>query len=307
MAIGECMAEFAPAETDGEYRLGFAGDTYNTAWYLRKLRPDFPVSYYTAAGTDALSDQMIGAMNTAGIGTEQISRLSQYTVGLYIISLLNGERSFSYWRESSAARHLADERAALSGALTGGDMIYFSGISLAILDEAGRTTLLDALLAARLEGKTIAFDPNLRPRLWSDAGEMTSTIMRGAAVSDIVLPSFEDEADHFGDADPEATATRYAEAGATTVIVKNGPGDVYFTDYGDAGHVACAPVEGVVDTTAAGDSFNAGFLAGADTGLSVRERIVMASRVAGKVIMGKGALVDIDTSESRLDVAIVNA
>jgi len=141
------------------------------------------------------------------------------------------------------------------------DTIYFSGITLAILDAPGRATLLQALREARAAGKTIAFDPNLRPRLWTNDTEMTSTIMEGAAVSDIVLPSFEDEEDHFGD-----------ETGVVSVI----------------------PVDEVVDTTAAGDSFNAGVFAGLADDYSVADAIALACRLSGLVVQGKGALVPVN-------------
>lgn len=298
LSIGECMAELAPTETPGQFRLGYAGDTFNTAWYLRKLGADVSVSYFTAVGTDALSTQMLDAMSDAGIDTGYIARIPKPTVGLYMISLTDGERSFTYWRENSAARRLADDRIALTRALADADLIYFSGITLAILDETGRATLLDVLKEVRAQGKTIAFDPNLRPRLWSSTEQMTRTIMQGAQVSDIVLPSFEDEASFFGDRDPAATATRYANAGAETVVVKNGPGAVHFLHGGQEGEITIPAVAAVVDTTAAGDSFNAGFLAGLDRGRPLPDMIKAASRVAAQVIGGKGALVPIDLADT---------
>ena len=108
LAIGECMAELAPAEAPGNYRLGFAGDTFNTAWYLARLRPDMAVSFQTAIGTDAISRQLREAVAGCGIGTDHIRTVPDRTVGLYLITLTNGERSFSYWRDHSAARLLAD-------------------------------------------------------------------------------------------------------------------------------------------------------------------------------------------------------
>ena len=294
LAIGECMAELAPTSSAGQFTLGYAGDTFNTAWYLRKLCPEGTVSYFTAVGTDSVSAQMLGTMADAGIDTRHIARIPGASVGLYLIVLKDGERSFSYWRDTSAARRLAEDATRLTTAMDVADMIYFSGITLAILGAAGRTTLLAALGAARAKGKTIVFDPNLRLRLWPDAEVMTAAIMQGAGVSDIVLPSYEDEASFFKDADPEATADRYLQAGAKTVVVKNGPAAVHYRHGEKAGTVAIAPVTHVVDTTAAGDSFNAAFLAGLNRGQSLPDCIALASQVAGKVIGGKGALVPLD-------------
>ncbi|MGJ8605328.1 MAG: sugar kinase [Marivita sp.] len=294
LAIGECMAELAPADAPSEYQLGFAGDTFNTAWYLARLSPDLNVSYFTAAGTDAISDQMRAAITAGGIDVSHVQTVPNRTVGLYLISLDNGERSFSYWRGQSAARQLADDPKALAIAMAEARLIYFSGITLGILDAAARDTLFDALRTARAAGKTIAFDPNLRPRLWDNTDAMLDATMQGAAVSDVVLPSFEDEADWFGDADPQTTAKRYAAAGATTIVVKNGADPVYFQHDGTQGTVPACPVTKVVDTTAAGDSFNAVVLAGLLDDTPLDDSTTHACRLASQVVQGKGALVSIN-------------
>ncbi len=297
LAIGECMAELAPLDTQGDFRLGFAGDTFNTAWYLRQLRSEAQVAYFTALGSDDISDRMLGFMAGAGIDTAHIARCPERSVGMYLISLKDGERSFSYWRDTSAARLLADDETALAEAVRGAELIYFSGITLAILSDAARGRFLRALKSARAQGKTIAFDPNLRPRLWPDQGQMIAAIMQGAEVSDMALPSFEDEAAHFGDADPQATADRYLRAGASTVIVKNGAEPVHFIHQGVKGVVPVARIGRAVDTTSAGDSFNAGYLATLDAALPMESRITLASAVAGQVIAAKGALVPLDRAQ----------
>ncbi len=289
------MAELSPTDRTGNYRLGFAGDTFNTAWYLRRILGDAQVAYFTVVGADALSDQLLAFISCAGIDTSGIRRIDGSTVGLYLISLKDGERSFSYWRDTSAARRLSDDPAALGEAMANADQVFFSGITLAILDAPGRARLLGALRDARAKGRTIVFDPNLRPRLWASAEEMTASTMAGAEVSDIVLPSFEDEASFFNDRDATATANRYARAGAETVVVKNGGDAVSYRNGQEGGTVDMPIVRNVVDTTAAGDSFNAGFLAAYHTGKPMRESISDAANIAGQAIRGKGALVPIET------------
>lgn len=291
VAIGECMVELAPAG-DGHFALGYAGDTFNTAWYLRRLLPSASVDYLTAVGVDAVSDEMLGFMAAEGIGTVHVRRIAGRSVGLYMIRLLAGERSFAYWRSASAARLLAEDAGALEGALQGAGLAYLSGITLAILDDAGRGRLLAALAVARKAGTLVAFDPNIRPALWPDAQGMRDALMQAAGAADIVLPSFDDEARVFGDAAPDATARRYAAAGAGLVVVKDGPGAVVTLQDGDAqSHALPKVLATPVDTTAAGDSFNAGCLAALLRGEGLKQAVATGAALAGRVIAAPGALV----------------
>lgn len=292
LAIGECMVEMAP-QAAGGYAMGFAGDTFNTAWYLRKNLPDtWDIAYLTGVGTDTLSAQMTDFIANAGI-TPELLVVPDRTVGLYMISLKDGERSFSYWRSAAAARKLAQHRAPID-ALGAGDVAYFSGITIAILEPDDRAIFLSTLADARARGVQVAFDPNLRPRLWSSVDEMRDWIMRAAAVCDIALPSFEDEATVFGDADKAATLARYQNAGATCVIVKDGPGDVVAQNGTDPA-VTVTPIlnPAPVDTTAAGDAFNAAFLAGYLRGADLCDAMRAGCALSHKVVSHKGALVHV--------------
>jgi 2-dehydro-3-deoxygluconokinase len=291
VSIGECMVEMAP-QPDGTYAMGFAGDTFNTAWYARTcLTEGWRVDYLTAVGRDAVSDRMVAFMGAAGIDTGHIARLEGRTVGLYLIELQGAERSFSYWRGASAARALADDPARLEAALSGADVAYFSGITLAILEPEARLRLAQSLTRARHAGTIVAFDPNLRPKLWPSEQAMCSAVTQAAGLADIVLPSFEDEARHFGDTDPMATVTRYQAAGAKVVVVKDGAGEVLCADGAALTRHNPAPVLQVVDTTAAGDSFNAGFLAAWMAGQGALAAMAAGSALAGRVIGARGALI----------------
>jgi 2-dehydro-3-deoxygluconokinase len=213
-------------------------------------------------------------------------------VGLYLIELRNGERSFAYWRGQSAARRLAEDHARLRDALSNASLAYLSGITLAILPPPDRARLLAALADYRAQGGRVAFDPNLRLRLWPSPAAMTAAVTEAARLADIALPSFEDDAAAFGDADLEGTARRYADLGVTEVIVKNGAGRMAALLDGAWSTHDPTPAPEVVDTTAAGDSFNAGYLAARLTGGTVAEALSAGSTLAARVVGGRGALVE---------------
>ncbi|WP_183902372.1 PfkB family carbohydrate kinase [Rhizobium metallidurans] len=291
LSIGECMVELSQAAA-GLLRKGFAGDTLNTAWYARACLPgDWSVDYCTALGDDAMSDEMVAFFNEAGIGTTSIRRIKGKAPGLYMISLKDGERSFSYWRDNSAARQLAADADFLRQAIEGADVVYFSGITLAILSRDDADTLLSEARRAKASGKLVAFDPNIRPRLWSGYDEMHATISEGARAASLVLPSFEDEALHFGDVSIEATIHRYRALGVRDVVVKNGADGITLDFDGEETFVPAERVEQVVDTTSAGDSFNGAFIAhyleAKDAPASAR----FAAKVAARVVSEHGALV----------------
>ena len=291
VSVGECMIEMSGGE-DGNYRLGYAGDTLNTAWYARaRLPKDWAVDYFTALGDDLYSQQMVDFFDANGIGTGHIIKIDGRRPGLYLIHQAHGDRHFTYWRGQSAARSLADDGELLNGALAASDIVYFSGISLAILGARSRGRLLKAIHLARRAGARVAFDPNERPLLWTSPRVMGSTIAAATTVADVVLPTFGDEAALFGDASPEAVAERYLSWGAEEVVVKNGGEPAYVASRESSGWVA--PVAGArsVDPTGAGDSFNGAYLAARARGATPLEAAAAAHALAAIVIGHKGALV----------------
>ena len=291
LSVGECMAEFSPDKQLGKFNLGFAGDTFNTAWYIANNHSDINSSYFSKVGDDEISDRMLKFMSDNRVDTKHVKKVSGSTIGLYLISLVNGERAFSYWRKNSAATFLGQNINDVEYAVKKQDMIYFSGITLAILDQISRDNLFACLKSARRTGKKIAFDPNIRPKLWNDKKEMCDVIMAGANVSDIILPSFEDEATWFSDTDPMSTLKRYQKVGAETVVVKNAGEPVSFISNQGIGTHPVQPIEKVVDSTAAGDSFNSEILAGILRKIPLTEAIINGANLAKKVIMGHGALI----------------
>lgn len=292
LAIGECMVELMQAD-DGLMRKSFAGDTFNTAYYARLFLPaDWSVDYFTAVGGDRISEEMLAFIEGHGIGTQHVARIDGRTPGLYMIHLDNGERSFSYWRSVSAAKLLARDADRLRAAIEASDMIVFSGITLAILPPEDVDTLLAELRRAKAAGKRVAFDPNIRPRLWDDAERMRTVISDGARAATIVMPSFDDEAAHFGDASIAATIERYRALGVADLVVKDGADGATLAFGAQTTHVPSASVERIIDTTSAGDSFNGGFLARYVTTGDAPAAARFAAELAAAVIQHHGALVE---------------
>ncbi|MCB1422587.1 MAG: sugar kinase [Nitratireductor sp.] len=291
LAIGECMIEFSK-KSDGNWRQGFAGDTFNCAWHFRAEADAalWTTSYFTRLGEDAFSSQMMRFIAGQGIATNWITRDSHRQPGLYLIDTRDGERFFTYWRERSAARHLANDEAHLCAAASSAALIFFSGITLAILTPDRRTALLDALARARRNGVQIAFDPNIREHLWESRETMRESVMKAAEASDIILPSFEDEQRIFGDQNPEACIRRYLGTGAGEVTVKNGGDIIHAASQDKTCVVADLRKVTPLDTTGAGDAFNGVYLAARSAGRDLEAAIRQAHEAASSVVLHPGAL-----------------
>jgi 2-dehydro-3-deoxygluconokinase len=289
IAMGECMIEVSGG-FGANAHLGFAGDTFNTALYLARLGGD--VSYATALGDDVWSAQMRAAWDAEGLGTDHVLSVPGKLPGLYAITTDNtGERSFSYWRKDSAARQFfaAAGVDAVLNAIATCDLFYTSGITLSLFDAAARARLFDAAVQAKASGATVAFDPNYRPAGWASAHEARAAIMEFAPAVSLVLPTFDDEHMLFGDADPVATINRWTNVGVSEIVVKCGTDDVHYRGADQRGTV---PVEAVpaIDTTGAGDSFNAGYLSARMRGQDTRQAIQLGAALSAHVVQHRGAI-----------------
>lgn len=284
--IGECMIEMTLPDAQGAgARVGFAGDTFNAAVYLKRAAPDLRVRYVTALGVDAASDRMIETFAAEGLDTALIERRADRLPGCYAIVLDDaGERRFLYWRDGSAARTLFDPPTMVPfDALDSADLVYLSGITVAVLSPRVRVRLVDWLAGFRARGGRVAFDSNYRPALWPDRATAQRTIAAFWSVCDVGLPSLDDEMALFGDADAAAVVARLRASGVATGALKQGVDGPLAI--GDAPAQAFPAAAKVVDTTAAGDSFNGAYLAallrGAPQAACLRAGHDMARRVIG--------------------------
>ncbi|GJE39187.1 sugar kinase [Methylobacterium persicinum] len=289
--FGECMLELR-TRPDGLLSRSYGGDTLNTAVYLARLGA--PVDYVTALGDDDLSAGMIRAWEGEGVGTGHVRRLPGCLPGLYVIETdPDGERRFLYWRDCAPVRRLfdPDHADATAAALAGAGLVYLSGISLSLFTGPARNRLFAALERARAQGARIAFDTNFRPRGWPDLAEARAAYDRMAGLSDVVFAGCEDVAALTGRGDPKDVLSWLDGAGVGEAVVKLArPGCLVRA----AGAPVAVPVPqrvAPVDTTAAGDSFAAGYLAAR---LAGRDPIVAAGeghRLAGTVIAHPGAII----------------
>ena len=299
--IGECMIELN-GEPFGMMRQTYGGDTLNTATYVARVSSpqQIKVSYVSALGTDKLSQGMIEHWQADGINTDLVLRDANRSAGLYLIQLdKQGERTFLYWRNQSAARYLLQhsDYAQVLSALQKVDMIYLSGISLAILPETDRTLLIEQLRELKKSGVEIAFDSNFRPKLWDSLEQAQNCYKALLPLVDVALVTFDDEEMLWQDADEQATIARLSAFHIPKIIVKQGSLGATVCEHGKQHFVPTTPVKNVVDTTSAGDSFNAGFLAGYLQGKSLDICCQQGNQVAGIVIQHKGAIIDKSATE----------
>jgi len=274
---------------DGHFARGYGGDTLNTAVYLARLGVD--VDYVTALGDDPWSDEMIAGWGAEGVGTRKVGRIAGRLPGLYIVQTdARGERRFSYWRDSAPARELFDRREteAIVKDIPEYDLLYFSGITLSLYGETGRQRFFEILKHARGKGRRIVFDTNFRSRGWPDlvrAQEAYRTAFEGV---DIILASTEDLDLLFSS---DGVRELLLHRAATELVLKLTTPACRIIAGGVDEQVAAEPVPDVVDTTAAGDSFAAAYLAARLAGVEPREAARAGHRLAGAVVRHPGAII----------------
>lgn len=291
--IGECMIELKQAQGDGQgglYSRGYGGDTLNTSVYLARLGVE--VDYITALGDDSLSDEMLAGWAAEGVGTGRIARLPGKLPGIYMIQTDEfGDRRFFHWRESSAARRLMDlpETDFVLESLSTYEIVYLSAITLSIYGAQGRAKLIGALHDARQHGVRIAFDTNFRARGWPDPDIARAVFQEAFAASDIVLASTEDLLSLYPYESDEQLMARIPCNEAVLKLLR--PGSI--VRFAGVSHeVRAEPVtQPVVDTTAAGDSFSAAYLAARLAGAEPVEAARAGHRLGGVVVCYPGAII----------------
>ena len=292
ICIGECMVELHAVGAD-TFARSYAGDVYNTAVYLKRSLPDAQVQFLTAIGDDAMSKAMRRMWHAQQIDDALAFPVAGGSAGLYLIETdAFGERSFQYWRKDSAARHwlarLVEEGEAL---LHGADIVYFSGITLAILSPEERAAAIELLRRARAHLGRIAFDPNVRLRLWQSPQAAAQTIRAAMSVCDIALPSAEDLAWLLATDEPMRQIDLLMDMGVSEVALTLGAAGCAIAAGEVRKRLSNLSVEPVIDTSGAGDAFNGAYLANRLQGRSPDEAAQAAIQVASRAVTHAGAIV----------------
>ncbi|OBP16015.1 sugar kinase [Rheinheimera sp. SA_1] len=292
--MGECMVELFQL-VENVYHQNFAGDVFNTAVYLkRSVGSEAQVQFFSAIGTDLISDKLLRAVQDEKIDTDLLLRTKTARPGLYMINTdCFGERSFVYWRETSAAKQVLQclQAQQLQASLTATDLFYFSGITLAILSPEDREALFALVKELKTSGCRIGFDPNYRPALWQNPEQARENFIRAYQLADLALPGVDDHKVLFNDVDSAAVLARLVSYGVQEIIVKNGKEGVLALVDGDSFHSPAVQVKKVVDTTAAGDSYNGGYLSARLQGKSPKAACQYAATLAAFVVEHTGAIV----------------
>jgi len=297
LVIGEVMAELT--QHGNHFTRATAGDIFNMAYYAKALLGrNAEICLYTALGRDTVSKQILLDIEISGVSPRLIKSSETKLPGLYLVEHdAQGERRFSYWRGQSAARQMLDGESeeTLAETFSGFDIIYLSGITLAILPPDRRRLLLGVVASHLPDGTLVAFDPNFRPALWQDEPQVQEIFSAAYQAADIVFPGMEDEESLFGPHTIQEALHRFASCSNSHCVLKAGREGIFLLsgDQGaDALNIPFTPVDNVVDTNAAGDSFAAGWLAGfLESGDPVTATRI-AQAMASHVVSHKGAIVD---------------
>jgi len=295
ICVGEALIELS-RRPDGAFTAACAGDSFNTAIYL--ARAGLSVGFATALGDDPHSDSIVALAAAEGLAANLMIRVPGRLPALALVERgRSGERVSRVWGEGAPARELFElpDWMRLVQSLIGARLIYFSGITLSLYSNNGLGRFFAALEVARQQGAKIAFDGNFRPSGWRGNLARTRTVfMEALKRVDIALPAFDDEAVLWGDPSPESTVARLQAFGVGEIVVKNGPNSALVATSETASDaLEFVPVPEVLvplDPTAAGDGFNAGYLAARLSGSAPAQAASAAHRLAGNIISHAGAL-----------------
>lgn len=299
--MGECMVELR-AMSAATLHQSFAGDVYNSAVYLKRCFPEVSTSVITALGQDNLSKKMRERFESEQLDTQFVFSHESKVPGMYYIETdEHGERSFIYWRNDSAAKKTVEFLTPdCVSQLCQGDMFFFSGISLAIIDKTSRDQFWDVLKQLKDAGVKIVFDPNYRPRLWESVEDTKAQYHLAFSIADVTLPGVEDLTTLYNVHSVEAVIEYLKPYQINEIVVKNGPESVITQLDNTLQSHTIIPVTTVIDTTSAGDAFNGVYLGARLSGKPIADAVQLGAKAAGAVIQQPGAIAPKDVFQQAM-------
>jgi len=292
ITYGEAMAMFVATEAGPlahamHFTKRAAGAELNVATGLARL--GFKVGWISRLGDDSFGAFIREVLAREGIDAHCVSRDARHPTGFQLKSraLDGSDPVVEYFRRGSAASRLSLQDFRRDYVL-GARHLHLSGVAPAI-SATSRELAFRLAKEMRDAGRTITFDPNLRPTLWASHTDMVTTLNGLAEYADWVLPGVGEGLALTGSSDPETIARFYLGRGARGVVVKLGAQGAYFrTAEGEHGTVNAQPVAQVVDTVGAGDGFAVGFIYGLLEGRSVAQAVVCGNRIGALAVQTIG-------------------
>ncbi len=301
ITIGEAMAMFVATKT-GElsavdhFIKRVAGAELNVATGLARL--GLKVGWVSRVGNDSFGQFVLDTLKKEGIETAGVTLDVRYPTGFQLKSKVTDgtDPIVEYFRKGSAASHLSVEDFNPIW-FTAARHLHLSGVAAAL--SASSYALLDhAAGAMKAAGKTISFDPNLRPVLWKSEAEMVEKLNHLAFQADWVLPGVKEGQILTGEKTPEGIADFYLNRGVKAVILKTGADGAWFkTANGEQGAVAAVKVENVVDTVGAGDGFAVGVVSALLEGKTLHQAITRGNIIGSLAIQVQGDSEGLPTRE----------
>lgn len=302
VCFGECMVELRPhSDKAGLWQQSYAGDTCNTAVYMARLlkdRQSSRVGWAMGLGDDVFAEPLQKFLREQGLDLSFSQVLADGTTGLYAIRVdQSGERHFSYWRNTSAARsyfeYSHESVTPLEQAIPQIQGLHFSGISLAILNEVSQGRLLEAAKKLKLRGGWVSFDTNYRQTLWPSTHAAKAAMLEAMKVADRILLSIDEWLVVTGIADEEEAIKELRQLKCAELVIKRGAKDTLLVLHGqDVKQIPVQSIDQPIDTTGAGDAFAGAYLAARILKKSPMQAAAIGNQLAATVVMHSGAIID---------------
>ncbi|CAB3810447.1 sugar kinase [Paraburkholderia fynbosensis] len=291
VTYGEAMALFV-ASTSGplseveHFTRRVSGADLNVATGLARL--GYRVGYITRVGRDAFGDHIRATLEREAIDQRCVTVDDRFATGFQLkgVGLAGEDPKTEYFRRGSAASRLSLDDYVAEYVL-GSRHLHLTGIAPAI-SLSSRELAFHLAIKMRGAGKTVSFDPNLRPTLWPSRAEMVSQLNELAKYADWVFPGLCEGEILTGRTDVREIAGFYLERGARGVAVKLGEDGAYFRTEQEEGVVPGVRVERIVDTVGAGDGFAVGVVSGLLENMPMADAVARGNRIGALAIQVTG-------------------